>query len=177
MLVSFPCRGDDPCRRSSPIFSFNIRLRILALVKFSPGVHLPIRLRFWSMTWPIADLAHLAARRVVLQALSLPLSCRSGLHRRASRLPRARAFLVAQLIDIGVFDRLRASSWWKAPLISTFIGSAVDTVLFFGIAFAPVFAGIDTCLRHGRRFARLSRHQSSASRCRFMHRWRSAIFS
>lgn len=54
------------------------------------------------------------------------------------------AFLVAQLIDAGVFDRLRNGSWWKAPLFSTIVGSAIDTVLFFGIAFAPVFAGIDS---------------------------------
>ena len=53
------------------------------------------------------------------------------------------AFLVAQLIDAGIFDRLRKDQWWKPPLFSTIIGSAVDTALFFGLAFAPVFAGID----------------------------------
>lgn len=45
------------------------------------------------------------------------------------------AFLLAQLLDVQVFDRLRHGSWWKAPLISSFIGSAVDTALFFTIAF------------------------------------------
>ena len=53
------------------------------------------------------------------------------------------AFLVAQLIDTGVFDRLRNRAWWMPPLVSTFIGSAIDTIIFFGLAFAPVFAGID----------------------------------
>ena len=53
------------------------------------------------------------------------------------------AFLVAQLIDTSVFDRLRNNAWWMPPLISTFIGSALDTIIFFGLAFAPVFAGID----------------------------------
>ena len=53
------------------------------------------------------------------------------------------AFLVAQLIDAGIFDRLRSGLWWKPPLFSTIIGSAVDTTLFFGLAFAPLFAGID----------------------------------
>ncbi|MEO0327030.1 MAG: queuosine precursor transporter [Pseudomonadota bacterium] len=53
------------------------------------------------------------------------------------------AFLVAQLIDVGVFDRLREKVWWMPPMVSTIIGSAVDTVLFFGLAFAPMFAGID----------------------------------
>lgn len=46
------------------------------------------------------------------------------------------AFLVAQLLDIAIFNRLRARSWWQAPLASSVIGSAVDTGLFFGLAFA-----------------------------------------
>lgn len=46
------------------------------------------------------------------------------------------AFLCAQLLDIFVFDRLRAQTWWKAPLASSLIGSVVDTALFFAIAFA-----------------------------------------
>ncbi len=45
------------------------------------------------------------------------------------------AFLIAQLLDVRVFDQLRDSDWWKAPLISSFVGSAVDTALFFSIAF------------------------------------------
>ena len=53
----------------------------------------------------------------------------------------ATAFLVAQLLDIAVFDRLRAGSWWKAPLASTLIGSTVDTAIFFSIAFAAAFNG------------------------------------
>lgn len=46
------------------------------------------------------------------------------------------AFLTAQLLDVAIFDRLRNSSWWKAPVVSTVIGSSVDTALFFTIAFA-----------------------------------------
>ena len=46
------------------------------------------------------------------------------------------AFLTAQMLDVSIFDRLRAGSWWKAPLASTLIGSAVDTALFFTIAFS-----------------------------------------
>ncbi|MFU1478436.1 queuosine precursor transporter [Roseovarius sp. C7] len=48
----------------------------------------------------------------------------------------ALAFLVAQLLDIAVFDRLRHGKWWRAPLASTVIGSSVDTALFFTISFA-----------------------------------------
>ena len=46
------------------------------------------------------------------------------------------AFLVAQLVDVFVFNRLRGGAWWNAPLASTLIGSALDTTLFFTIAFA-----------------------------------------
>ncbi|MEM6462683.1 MAG: queuosine precursor transporter [Pseudomonadota bacterium] len=49
------------------------------------------------------------------------------------------AFLVAQLLDVSVFDRLRHSHWWRAPLISSVLGSIIDTVLFFSLAFAAVF--------------------------------------
>lgn len=46
------------------------------------------------------------------------------------------AFLAAQLLDVGVFDRLRRAAWWKAPLVSSLLGSMVDTALFFSLAFA-----------------------------------------
>lgn len=46
------------------------------------------------------------------------------------------AFLVAQLIDVAIFDRLRAGAWWRAPVISTLVGSSLDTALFFTIAFS-----------------------------------------
>ena len=45
------------------------------------------------------------------------------------------AFLAAQLLDVSIFAALRGGAWWRAPLISTLIGSTVDTALFFGIAF------------------------------------------
>ena len=45
------------------------------------------------------------------------------------------AFLVAQLLDVQIFDKLRKKSWFVAPLTSSFIGSTVDTFLFFSISF------------------------------------------
>ena len=53
------------------------------------------------------------------------------------------AFLVAHLLDVAVFDRLRQNVWWIPPLVSSMLGSAVDTVIFFGLAFAPRFVGLD----------------------------------
>ena len=46
------------------------------------------------------------------------------------------AFLVAQLLDIKVFDALREATWWKAPTVSSLLGSAIDTAIFFSLAFA-----------------------------------------
>jgi len=46
------------------------------------------------------------------------------------------AFLLAQLTDVAVFNRFRQGSWWRAPLMSTLVGSALDTALFFTIAFS-----------------------------------------
>lgn len=48
----------------------------------------------------------------------------------------ATAFLIAQLVDVFVFDRMRDGSWWKAPFTSSLIGSALDTAIFFTIAFS-----------------------------------------
>jgi len=45
------------------------------------------------------------------------------------------AFLVAQLIDVNVFDKLRKRIWFVAPLVSSLIGSTIDTFLFFSISF------------------------------------------
>lgn len=56
----------------------------------------------------------------------------------------ATAFLISQLLDVAVFNRLRDGSWWKAPLGSTLVSSTVDTVIFFSIAFAAVFNGFGT---------------------------------
>ena len=45
------------------------------------------------------------------------------------------AFLVAQLIDVNIFDRLRKKKWYIAPLLSSLVGSIIDTFLFFSISF------------------------------------------
>ena len=45
------------------------------------------------------------------------------------------AFLVAQLLDVQIFDNLRKKKWFVAPLTSSIIGSTVDTFLFFSISF------------------------------------------
>ena len=59
------------------------------------------------------------------------------------------AFLAAQLTDVLVFDRLRKGRWWRAPLVSSLIGSSLDTALFFSIAFAGAFIFLDPSQPNG----------------------------
>ena len=54
------------------------------------------------------------------------------------------AFLLAQFLDISVFDRLRRNAWWQAPLFSSLVSSALDTLIFFSLAFARQFVLLDT---------------------------------
>ncbi|MCB1396279.1 MAG: queuosine precursor transporter [Rhodobacter sp.] len=53
------------------------------------------------------------------------------------------AFLTAQMMDVAIFDRMRAGAWWKAPLASTLVGSSLDTLIFFSIAFSASLAWIE----------------------------------
>lgn len=46
------------------------------------------------------------------------------------------AFLLGQLLDITVFNRLRRGTWWRAPLLASVMGSVIDTGVFFTIAFS-----------------------------------------
>ena len=110
-------------------------------------------LTWGAFTYPVAflvtDLSNRrfgpdVARRVVLVGfvIAVVLSVIFATPRIA--LASGTAFLTAHLLDIFVFNRLRSGVWWRAPLISSTIGSAVDTVLFFSLAFAG--AGIGTAV-------------------------------
>ena len=76
-----------------------------------------------------------AARRVVYVGFSLGVGLSLFIDIRIA-VASGSAFLIAQLLDIYVFNKLRNLSWWKAPLASSIVGSALDTALFFTIAFA-----------------------------------------
>ncbi|HBG98615.1 MAG: queuosine precursor transporter [Rhodobacteraceae bacterium] len=116
-------------------------------------------LTWGALTYPFAflvtDLANrlhgpAAARRVVLAGFATGLALSAigtqiDLGAGPVVTPRiaigsATAFLAAQLLDVAVFDRLRRGAWWRAPLLSSTFGSALDTALFFSIAFSAVLA-------------------------------------
>jgi len=87
-----------------------------------------------------------AARRVVLAGFATGLACSAigtqivgefgPLVTWRIALGSGLAFLLAQMLDVAVFDRLRSTAWWRAPLISTLFGSTLDTAVFFSIAFS-----------------------------------------
>lgn len=84
-----------------------------------------------------------AARRVVLAGFVAGVVCSliaAGMDKTTLRIAigSGLAFLMAQLLDVSIFDALRKARWWVAPLASTVVGSAVDTAVFFSIAFSTV---------------------------------------
>ena len=76
------------------------------------------------------------ARRVVYAGFAVGVVLSLSLADVRIALASGTAFLTAQLLDVAIFDRLRRATWWKAPLVSSLAGSALDTALFFSLAFA-----------------------------------------
>jgi uncharacterized PurR-regulated membrane protein YhhQ (DUF165 family) len=111
------------------------------------AVQYPINdwLTWGALTYPIAflvtDLTNRrlgagAARNVVYVGFAFAVALSIGFATPRIALASGTAFLVAQLLDISIFDRLRQASWWRAPLVSSTIASVLDTALFFSLAFA-----------------------------------------
>lgn len=126
------------------------------LVQF-PFQHLGLGeiLTWGAFTYPLAFLVNdltnrrfgpAAARRVVLVGFVLAVILSVWLASPRIALASGAAFLAAQLLDVAIFDRLRRSAWWRPPLVSTLAGSALDTVIFFSLAFAGTFSFLDTAL-------------------------------
>ena len=109
-------------------------------------------LTYGAFSYPIAflitDLANrsygkIAARKIVYLGFIIGISFTLFFSTNYSDLISLRiaagsgtAFLIAQLLDIQIFDRLRRNKWFVAPLSSSIFGSVVDTFLFFSISFA-----------------------------------------
>lgn len=95
-------------------------------------------------TFFVTDLANrrfgpARARRVVYAGFAAGVAASLLLAPWRIAVASGTAFLLGQLLDILVFDRLRRAPWWQAPFAGSVLGSIVDTVVFFGIAFVGVF--------------------------------------
>ena len=78
-----------------------------------------------------------AARRVVYVGFASAVLLSIWLAAPRIAIASGAAFLVGQLLDVGIFNALRHRAWWKAPAFSSLVGSAADTAIFFTLAFAP----------------------------------------
>ena len=108
-------------------------------------------LTFGAFSYPVAflitDLANrsygkLVARKIVYIGFAIGITFTLFFSTNFSDLISIRiaigsgsAFIVAQLLDVKIFDQLRKKTWYVAPLTSSVIGSTVDTFLFFSISF------------------------------------------
>lgn len=75
-----------------------------------------------------------AARKVVLVGFTIGVLLSIFVDVRIA-IASGSAFLVAHMLDVQVFDKLRNRAWWQAPFLSSLLGSFVDTALFWSIAF------------------------------------------
>lgn len=76
-----------------------------------------------------------AARRAVYAGFAIAVVLSLALASPRIALASGAAFLIGQLVDVSVFARLRRGLWWRAPLVASLAGSALDTFLFFSLAF------------------------------------------
>ena len=80
------------------------------------------------------------ARLVVACGFVFAVAISMGLSSPRIAIASGTAYLCGQLLDVTVFNRLRRLKWWKAPLTASLVGSVLDTVIFFSVAFAPAFS-------------------------------------
>lgn len=107
--------GMGPARRVVVAgFAFGVALTLIAALGIAAGVSRSGALSLWQALFNDPDA--FAMLRTALASGS--------------------AFLAAQLLDIKVFDALRRHAWWKAPAASSLVGSFIDTLIFFFLAFA-----------------------------------------
>ena len=131
---------------------FGIAAMVAVVAASNVLVQFPIGdwLSWGAFTYPVAflitDLTNRAfgpakARQVVCVGFALAVLLSMWLATPRIALASGAAFLAAQLLDVRIFDRLRrAGTWWLPPLASSSIASALDTALFFSIAFAGTAA-------------------------------------
>ncbi len=136
---------NSPALRHAPLAGFLLAL-VLVILSSNILVQAPVNdwLTWGAITYPfsflITDLANRYyglrfARRVVYAGFVIALVLSAYYATARIALASGSAFLVAELVDVHIFDRLRRRAWWQPPLVSTLVGSALDTAVFFTLAF------------------------------------------
>jgi uncharacterized PurR-regulated membrane protein YhhQ (DUF165 family) len=120
---------------------------IIVVVASNWLVQYPINawLTWGAFVYPIAFLVNdltnravgvAAARRVAWAGFAVAVVASLAVAPWRIALASGTAFIVSQLADVRVFNRLRRQAWWKAPLLGSSVASVIDTIIFFAIAFA-----------------------------------------
>jgi uncharacterized PurR-regulated membrane protein YhhQ (DUF165 family) len=131
--------------RPAPLAGFLLAL-VAVILASNILVQTPVNdwLTWGAITYPfsflITDLANRYyglrfARRTVYGGFVIALVLSAYYATPRIALASGTAFLVAELVDVQIFDRLRRHAWWQPPLVSTLAGSTVDTAVFFTLAF------------------------------------------
>jgi uncharacterized PurR-regulated membrane protein YhhQ (DUF165 family) len=134
----------------SALIAAMVAIGLVVLVS-NIAVQYPINdwLTWGAFTYPIAflvtDLSNrilgpASARRVVFAGFAVGVVLSLVFADIRIAIASGSAFLIAQLLDVWIFNKLRQGTWWRAPLVSSLIASAVDTAIFFTAAFA--FTGL-----------------------------------
>ncbi len=135
-----------PAAERIALFAAMTAIGLVVLVS-NIAVGYPINdwLTWGAFTYPLAflvtDLSNRilgpsAARRVVFAGFAVGVALSIAFAEPRIAIASGAAFLLAQLMDVWLFDKLRRGTWWRAPLISSVLASALDTVIFFAGAFA-----------------------------------------
>jgi len=134
-----------------PGFLIGVLAMVIIVTASNILVQYPVNdwITWGAFTYPVAflvtDLTNrrlgpATARRVVLAGFAIAVAMSIWLATPRIALASGSAFLIAQLADVWIFNRLRDLAWWRAPLVSSLLASALDTALFFTLAFA--FTGL-----------------------------------
>jgi hypothetical protein len=131
--------------RRLPLFWFILAM-VLVIVSSNVLVQYPLNawMTWGAITYPFAflvtDLANRFfgprfARAVVYAGFVIAVALSAYYATPRIAVASGSAFLVAELLDVKIFDWLRRRIWWQPPLVSTLLGSVVDTAVFFTLAF------------------------------------------
>lgn len=127
----------------------SVAVLAMGLVVLSSNILVQFAINDWltwgAITYPFAflvtELVNRAfgptqARRVAWFGFAVAVAASAVLAPARIAAASGLAFLLSQTLDITVFDRLRQSRWWRAPLVATVLAAILDTCVFWGVGFA-----------------------------------------
>lgn len=136
----------EPLKKYQRLIALAIMCSLVAASNYfvQPQFHINDWLTFGALTYPVTflvtDLLNRrfgpkAARSIVYWGFGVALIVSIYLSTPRIALASGSAFLMAHILDIFVFHRLRQQAWWLAPLLAGILASTIDTFIFFGVAF------------------------------------------